>query len=177
MRSILRITIYMVFATIFVLHPAIMFAQEAGQSGSSVSITASARVVGDIELITISDMGLLEAILLQESNEILINPVFDPEAGIMKARGTPDAPVRVSYLAEREVTRMEGPGTLMFYYMVSGYPGDNQRESELLDPAIERELRFDENGEFYFWIGGRVSLENALPGSYQGEFTIEIEYI
>lgn len=177
MIHLFRIICLLTIAAVALLLPASSYAQEEGKVASSVSITASARVIGDIELITISDMGLLEAIMLQEGNEILINPVFDPEAGIMKARGTPNAPIRVSYLSEREVTRMEGPGNLMFYYLVSGYAGDNQRASELLDPVIERELRFNKDGEFFFWIGGRVSLDNALPGTYQGAFTIEIEYI
>lgn len=151
--------------------------QNQNNRATSISITASAEVLSaDIELITISDMGLLEARRLQDGDEIYINPVFDPEAGIMLASGQPGAQIRVSYLAEMEVSRREGPGTLFFVYEVSGFPGNNQRESELLN-VIERELRFNENGEFYFWIGGRVDLSNAIPGNYDGEFTIEIEYI
>ncbi len=148
------------------------------QSGNNVSITASATVVAsaDIELETISHMGILEAQRLQEGDEIYINPVFDAEAGILRASGRPNAEIRVSYLTEMEVTRREGPGTLFFRYEVSGFPGDSQRESELIE-EIERELRFNQEGVYYFWVGGRVDLSDALPGNYDGEFTIEIEYI
>ncbi|MFO7998352.1 MAG: hypothetical protein R6U86_05150 [Bacteroidales bacterium] len=149
------------------------------QSTHSVSITASATVVGNaIELLTISEMSLIQASRLQQDDEgaVYINPVFDPEAGIMKAIGQPNAQIRVSYIADREVFRREGPGSLMFHYEVSGLASDNQRESELLID-LERDLRFNAGGEFYFWIGGRIDLQDALPGSYEGEFTIEIEYI
>ncbi len=159
------------------LFPVLLQAQNQQDNRTSISISASAIVVGsDIELVTISDMGILDASRLQEGMEVYINPVFDAEAGIMRASGAANAEIRVSYLAEMEVTRREGPGSLFFVYEVSGYPGQNQRESELLTET-ERELRFNEDGVFYFWIGGRVDLSNAQPGNYDGEFTIEIEYI
>ncbi len=152
-------------------------AQNQNDTGTSVNISASATVVGNgIELETISDISILQASRLQEEDEISINPVFDPEAGIMRASGQPNAQIRVSYLSEMEVARREGPGVIFFEYEVSGYPGDNQRESELLD-LLEREVRFNEDGVYYFWIGGRINLSEALPGNYDGEFTIEIEYM
>ncbi len=167
----------MAISTLLLLLPFAGMAQEQEQRGASISITASATVMpSDIELITISDMGILDAQVLQEGDTIYINPVMDPEAGVMRASGQPDSQIRVSYLPEEEVTRREGPGSLIFVYEVSGFPGDNQRESELLD-QIERELRFNEDGVFYFYIGGYVDLSGALPGNYDGEFTIEIEYI
>lgn len=153
------------------------FSQSRQGPGNSVSITASATVIGNaIELLTISEMSLIQASQLQQQDEVYINPVFDAEAGIMKAIGQPNAAIRVSYIAEREVYRREGPGSLVFQYEVSGFASNSQRESELLID-LERELRFNNEGEYYFWIGGRVNLENALSGSYEGEFTIEIEYI
>ena len=160
-----------------VLAPAAGHAQEREPGMRSVSITATATVIGNaIELLTISEMSLIQASQLQQQDEVYINPVFDPEAGIMKAIGQPHSQVRVSYISEREIFRKEGPGSLVFHYEVSGYGRDSQRESELL-VDLEREVRLNENGEFYFWIGGRVNLENAVSGSYDGEFTIEIEYI
>ncbi len=150
---------------------------EGDNTSTSISITATATVLNsNIELVTISDMGVLDASLLQDDMEIYINPVFDAEAGIMRASGLPDAQIRVSYVAEMEITRRDGPGSLFFVYEVSGYPGQNQRESELLE-TTDRELRFNEEGHFFFWIGGRVDLSQAQPGNYDGEFTIEIEYM
>ncbi|MGM0573771.1 MAG: hypothetical protein ACQESL_08465 [Bacteroidota bacterium] len=149
-----------------------------GQQNNEVTITASATVIGDrgINIVIISDMGILEARRLQEGNELYINPVFDAEAGIMRAEGEPGEAIRVSFLEEEEVGRRGGDGSLFFEYEVSGYPSDNQRESELLE-EIERELRFNEEGEFYFYVGGRIDMSEAQPGNYDGEFTLEIEYM
>ena len=166
---------YTLFFLLF--HFLVTFALAQDENGTSVNISASATVVGNgIELETISDIGILQASQLQDGDEVVINPVFDPEAGIMRASGQPNAEIRVSYLSEMEVARREGPGVIFFEYEVSGYPGDRQRESELLD-LLEREVRFNEDGVFYFWIGGTIDLSEALPGNYDGEFTIEIEYM
>lgn len=162
---------------IFVLSSMAMPAQNNNGGGSSVNITASATVIGgDIDIQTIADMGIIDAQRVQEGNVLYINPVFDPQAGIMRASGNPGAQIRVSYIPEMVIARREGEGSITFIYQISGFEGDNQRESELLD-QIERELRFNENGEFYFYIGGTVDLSNALPGNYDGEFTMEIEYM
>lgn len=160
-----------------VMAPVAGSAQQRQTPSHSVSISASATIIGNsIELLTISEMSLVEVNQLAEEELVYINPVFDPEAGIMKALGQPNAQIRVSYIAECQVSRREGPGSLIFHYEVSGFGSDNQRESELLND-LERVVRFNESGEFYFWIGGRVNLQNAISGSYEGEFTIEIEYI
>ncbi len=153
-----------------------VLAQNGNGPRTSVTILTTADIVGDIRMETISDMGILDARRLQEGDEIYINPVFDPEAGVMRATGLPNAQISVSYLSELTVTRREGPGTILFRYEISGFEYDNQRESELLQ-TTDRVVRLNQNGQFYFWIGGRVNLTDAVPGSYDGEFTIEIEYI
>ncbi len=169
--------LFVFFALMMFLHPALLMSQHQNNNGTAISISASATVLpSDITFETISDMGIIDAQRRQEGDEIYINPVFDAQAGIMRARGNPGAQIRVSYIEEMEVGRREGPGSIFFTYEVSGYPGDNQRESELLT-LIEHELQFNEEGVFYFYIGGRVDLSEALPGNYDGEFTVEIEYI
>jgi hypothetical protein len=169
-------TLFLVVCILFVMHPGLLPAQNQ-DNGTSISISASATVVGgDIDIATITNMGIIDAQRVQEGNVLYINPVFDPQAGIMRARGNPGAQIRVSYLPEMVIERREGEGTITFFYEISGFEGDNQRESELLD-QIERELRFNADGVFYFYIGGTVDLSNALPGNYDGEFTMEIEYM
>ncbi len=167
---------FLVLLMIILMHPALLVAQNQ-QGNPSVVIRASAEVIGgDIDIETISDMGVIDAQRTQGGDELYINPVFDPEAGIMRASGTPGAQIRVSFLEEMQISRREGGGSIFFVYEISGYPGDNQRESELLT-QIEHELRFNTEGEYYFYIGGRVDLSEALPGNYDGEFTLEIEYM
>lgn len=173
---LLKYILFIIVVVLFIMQPVSLSAQNQN-NGTSVNISASATVVGgDINLETIANMGIIDAQREQEGNLLYINPVFDSQAGIMRASGNPGAQIRVSYLSEMVIERREGEGTITFFYEISGFEGDNQRESELLD-QIERELRFNQNGEFYFYIGGTVDLSNALPGNYDGEFTMEIEYM
>ncbi len=180
MNHINKLVLKIVILVFPLLSGSVISAQEPAGSAvrTSLNISASAIVVGpDIDLETISDIQIVEARRQQDgSSDIYINPVFDPEAGKMRARGQPGAQIRLSYLQEMIVARREGTGSLMFRFEVSGHPGDNQNESELLD-IIERLVRFSDEGFFYFWIGGRVDLSQALPGTYEADFTIEIEYI
>ncbi len=168
----------MIVLLLLMLHPVLLLGQNQNQNnGTSISISASATVLpGNINLETIVDMGIVDAQRVQEGNLLFINPVFDAQAGVMRASGNPGAQIRVSYIPEMVIARREGEGSITFVYQISGFEGDNQRESELLD-QIERELRFNEDGVFYFYIGGTVDLSNALPGNYDGEFTMEIEYM
>jgi len=159
------------FLVLFFLAP---FSGLMAQNGS-VQITVSATIQGSIELITIQTLDFQnnsgEARTLVE-----MNPVTNPNAGKMVARGNPGAEFRLNYLRTRELTNTSGSGVIFFQYDVSANNIDEQETSELLEQE-GRPLTFNENGEFFIWVGGSVDLSAAQPGSYEGEFTIEIEYI
>jgi hypothetical protein len=57
-----------------------------------------------------------------------------------------------------------------------GYSSDNQGASEPIDAAA-RTLKINSSGQYYFWLGGLIDISQARPGKYEGEFTLEIEYI
>ncbi len=137
-------------------------------------VDINAEVIQSIELITIKGMSIRQ--LQPGQTEIYIDPVSDANAGHMIAVGTPEADIRINYIKNRELTQIDGEGVLIFAYEVTGNQENNQQTSELLEDA-SRILRFNEDGEFYIWVGGKVNLEQAVPGSYEGDFTIEIEYI
>lgn len=147
-----------------------------GNGDMSVSINVSANVVSatEVTMVTLRDM-ILDRQVRQE-NMIVINPVQHAQAGQMRAEGEPQAEVRISFLEERELTREGGPEQLTFYYEISGNEVDDQPSSEILD-LDNRDFELNEDGEFYFWIGGYVDISDAVQGSYEGEFTIEIEYL
>ena len=108
--------------------------------------------------------------------ELYINPINDINAGYMIALGTPGASFRITYLLEQQLTHSEGKGGITFSYEISANTEENQPTSELLKQN-NRNIEFNLDGRYYFWIGGRLNLENAQPGNYQGDFTIEIDYI
>ena len=159
----------LLFALLLSLVPLLLSAQS-----DNVSVSVSATVQGEIEMITINTMDFQN--IGGESDILNINPIQSARAGKMVARGNPNAEFRLNYLRERELTNTEGTGVLIFNYEVSGSDVDEQDSSEMMDQEV-RQLEFNGDGEFYLWIGGLVDLSNAEPGSYEGEFTIEIEYI
>lgn len=143
-------------------------------SVSSITISISATVQSSIELITLSDINIGS---VQPSQfEIYVEPNRDAGAGSMIARGLPESGISISYVEEHILTHAESNETLTFYYQVAGNSEDNQTAAEILD-GFSRDLNFNAEGEFFLWVGGRVNIQNAVHGQYEGEFTIEIEYI
>ncbi len=158
----------------FILSCFFLFSTLYGQN--SISIRASATVVEatGIQLIPLQDIVIDES---SAQNGILeISPVMDEKAGKILIKGKINSMIRLSYVNQLALVNSSGEGTLVFNYVVSGYRSDNQRASQLLD-QIERNVQFNENGDYYLWVGGKVDLNQARPGSYEGEFTIQIEYI
>lgn len=164
-----QLAAFISFLTIFVL-----VAIPASAQNSDVSIDVSAEVISTIEMITLQSMNLTDA---EEQNGIIsINPRQSANTGKMVAIGTPNSDIRISYLPQRELTRQRGTETLLFEYEVSANTQDEQSTSEILDQE-NRDFEFNDQGRLYLWIGGNVDISTATPGNYQGEFTLDIEYI
>lgn len=150
-----------------------IYGQDTG-GGISADINVSAEVMQSIQLVTVNSMRFGD--MQPEQGQIYINPITSLNAGFMIAIGTPDTAFRLNYLPERELAHVSGRSTLTFTYQISGNTEEDQATSELLD-IDNRNIRFNSEGRYYIWVGGRVNLENATPGNYQGDFTIEIDYI
>jgi hypothetical protein len=144
------------------------------ESNISAQVNVNAEVIQSIELITVQSMQFGNT---QPGQRLIyVNPINDLNAGYMIAVGTPDAEFRLNYLPERELTQIDGEGSLTFEYEISGNDVEDQATSELLE-LDNRNIRFNSEGRYYIWVGGRVNLNNAAPGNYEGDFTIEIDYI
>lgn len=163
---------FVIMIGVILLNHQSAFAQNANVVSSGLEV--SATIVPDIQLMTIRDINMMD---IESTNNILhISPLNDVNAGLMLATGQPNAQIRLNYLKQLEMIRTDGPGQLLVNYEVSVYIEDNQRASRLFE-TIEEALRFSELGKLYIWVGGVIDLNKAYPGNYEGEFTIEIEYI
>ena len=153
-----------------------LFLTMALQGQNEISIRASANVVEvtGIELIPLKDMIVDEA--SAKDGLLDISPVTDEKAGKVLVKGKINAQVRLTYVRDMFLTNSSGDGSIIFKYVLSGFSSDNQHASQLLE-QVERVVQFNEKGEYYLWLGGQVNLSDSKPGSYEGEFTIEIEYI
>jgi len=167
-----RIVTVLLLTTACTIFPFKMIAQDSGTS--RISITATARVVKSIEMRTIRDMSFSPVQPSQQ--QISINALNDANTGKMIAIGNANAQIRVSFVRQRTLTHASGNGTLTFTYEIAGNDQDDQASAELLQ-ADNRDLTLNSEGRYYFWIGGQVNVENAKPGNYNGDFTIEVEYI
>lgn len=155
------------------LFPLLLFAQQSG-SNITTDIQVSATVIQSIELITVN--AIRPGKLQPGQKEIDISPLYDASAGYMIALGTPGADFRLSFERERELYRTDGDGLIHFIYQVSGNDEENQAGSSLF-LTENQNLKFNDDGRYYLWIGGNINLENAMPGNYHGDFTLEIDYI
>jgi hypothetical protein len=149
-------------------------AQDQDEASSRISISASAQVVESIEMVTVRDMDFSP---VQPSQQLIsINPLSDTNTGKMIALGNADSQIRVSFVRERTLRHASGNSTLTFTYEIAGNDEDDQSSAEILQ-TDNRDLTLNSNGEYFFWIGGQINVENAKPGNYNGDFTIEVEYI
>lgn len=143
-------------------------------SGAVISVNVSASIQASIELTTISNINFGQ--VTPGMTELYINPRQDGGAGLMRITGQPDMLIRISFLERRELINTSGGLPLLFIYDISGAQTEDQFLSERLT-AENREISLGPEGEFYFWIGGRLDLTNVSFGQYEGEFTLEIDYI
>jgi hypothetical protein len=143
---------------------------------TSVSIKAQATVVDktEIELITIKALDINAGMAVD--GIITVSAKRDGQAGVMMVKGRPDASFRISFTPVVEIPNSAGKGSLTLKYEMYGYTSDNQGASEPIDAAA-RTLKINSDGKYYFWLGGVIDISKARPGKYEGEFTLEIEYI
>ena len=164
-----------IFFFLFLL-AALTVQESYAQNNESISaeINVSATVIQSIQLITVNSMTFGD--LQPGQEEVYINPISNLNAGFMIAVGTPGAQFRLTYLKDRQLINSNGTGNLVFTYELAGNFEEEQGTAELLG-SDNRSLVFNTEGRYYIWLGGRVNLINARPGNYQGDFTIEIDYI
>ena len=160
------------FIFLLFLFPLSVFGQSEGTFSTTININAS--ITPAIELVTVNSMTFNSVQPGQE--EIYINPISDLNAGYMIAIGTPNADFRLDFLRSREITSVSGGPSLTFVYEISGNSIEDQNSSELIEDRNQN-LVFNNEGRYYIWVGGRLDLRNAAPGAYEGDFTIEIDYI
>lgn len=161
------------FLTLFLVFSTKGTAQTNSRSVNA-EINIETTVIQSIELVTVQNIQL--ANLEPVNNEIFIPPTSSGNAGHMIASGNPNAEIRITFQPNQILNQINGDGLIRVIYQLSGNDLNEQLTSELLGTE-NRSFTFNTDGDFYIWVGGRVFVEQAKPGSYEGEFTIEIDYI
>jgi hypothetical protein len=149
-------------------------AQTTDGDSQSISIAVQATVLSAIEVTTIRDITFSN--VQRSQQEVYVSPKLSDSAGKMVASGIPNATVQINFQPRLQLVHIQSGEPLEFSYDVAASAEDNQSSSQILEPS-SRELQLNENGELYIWVGGRVNINNAKNGAYEGQFSIEITYI
>jgi len=128
----------------------------------------------EIEVVTLKNLDINER--MARDGIISVSAQTQPEAGEMKVLGIPDAHFRVRFIPYEVIGNSQGIGTITIRYELFGSQGNLQQTSDLIN-AEEHVLRTSKLGEYFFWVGGIIDISKAGPGTYSGEFTIDIEYL
>ena len=159
---------------IWILASFAVHAQSLQPQHATAAITATATVVGNVDLIVLKDMGFDIGDL--SATEYVVDPQSNSQAGEIKIIGTPNGLVRVTF-AREALLRHEGGGPqLRFSYSLSGGTSVVQSQSSLL--TLNNQIHLSDEGTYYLWVGGHLSgVENIMPGTYDMELSLELEYI
>lgn len=160
---------------LIVLASFIANAQSPTATKAVATITATANVVGgNVDLVVMKDMEIEIASL--SPTELTLDPQRNPQSGEIKIVGNPNSMVRVTYERESILRHEGGSSQLFFTYNLSGGTSVVQSQSILL--TQNNQIRLSNEGTYYVWVGGRLSgIENIVPGNYDMELTVELEYI
>ena len=157
-----------------VLTSSLAYPQSLKPNQAVATITATANVVGNVDLIVMKDMEFEIASL--SPTDLTVDPQSNSNSGEIKVVGSPNSLVRVTYEKESILHHEEGASQLYFTYNLSGGPSVVQSQSILL--TQNNQIRLSDQGVYYIWVGGRLSgIENIVPGNYDIELTLALEYI
>jgi hypothetical protein len=145
-----------------------------GTRRPTLIVNATAIVMDNLEMLTIRNIDLISVV---RSKNIMVHSMKSPFAGLFKITGNPNARIRITFLQrETLVETKEGIGIIKAKYNLSTAFKDLQNQSTLLDIG-EANLTLSDKGLLFVFVGANLDLSAALPGKYQSEFTIELEYI
>ncbi len=142
---------------------------------ANLTVRASAIVNDNLRMLTIRNIDLIAPAV--EEDRILVSPLTSPYAGLFKIIGNPRARIRITFLQrETLVETNDEIGKVQAEYNLSAAFEDLQNQSTLLDVG-EVNVNLSEKGILFVWLGADLDLSDAVPGIYQSEFTVELEYI
>lgn len=175
------------------LLPDLARAQQTGGTGSSgggrFSMEASIRISGNVVTRTGGENILFDTIYdvnfeqtRPEETLLTVDPITDlaaadAGAGFVVAKGAPNAEFKLTFSRQVMLRHLTERGNvLVVNYLLSANSVPEQENAAYVLEAAPT-FRLNTDGEFFFWVGGQVDISNALRGDYEGEFTLEVEYL
>lgn len=166
------------------LYPVVVSAQDAPQQEISASINVTGRVVAELAMQSLLIESLYNPSFQQvniDVTRVVIDPVTDQAgsgggAGMLIAKGEPGRDFQVVIPEAITLVNSETGTTLDVRVTVSHNGIIDQSSSDYIRDAISG-FRLNEDGEYYFWLGGEIDVAEVEEGEYEGSFLLEVEYL
>lgn len=168
--------------TLFLLTIPIGLIAQKPESSVVVDVTAFVLPSASTKIPSMQTIYDVEFVLYdEEQTEIVVDPIRNTAgseggAGMILILGTPDTEFTLQYSRFVEMKNEEDPTNFItMEYILSHSPTSNQSASV---PISQLDTRFKLNsvGEYYIWVGGRVSIANIKDGQYVGGLEVEVTY-
>ncbi|MCF6238153.1 MAG: hypothetical protein L3J79_04950, partial [Candidatus Marinimicrobia bacterium] len=125
------------------------------------------------EMMTLADIDV--GTVIPSDDMLRLDPRTDQGAGLIKIVGRVNASIQISYSGQIEMVNLATSTSMTVSYSVSGNESSEQSLSELFTTNPET-VTLNSNGEYYLWIGCAFSLLDLVPGQYDGDFVVEVDY-
>ena len=161
-----------------------LYAQSSGPNMRSASISVTGTVVEptDTEAILLEPVYSPSFVMRSyDEQEMRIDPVADEAgstggAGLIIAQGLPSRKFRVVVPRVSQMTNSETNSSLEIRLVVSHNSAPEQSSSDYLRETV-KEFTLNDDGEYFFWIGGSIDISDVEDGAYEGQFLLELEYL
>jgi len=149
-------------------------AQNSSDTKTSATLNVSVNVIDHLEMITLRNINI--GTVLPSQILIDVDPRIDPGAGLIKVSGQNFSPLELDFTQQIEMVNSITNGILLVKYNISGGTTNNQNSSVKIIET-PKSIILSNSGEYFIWVGCSFNLSDIEPGSYDGEFGIEVDYV
>lgn len=158
------------------------------QNSDPATRSAGISVTGTVVEPTDAEAILLEAVYPPsfmrkgfDESEMRVDPNADEAgtpggAGLIIAQGLPNRAFRVVVPRVIKMTNSDTNSMLEVQILVSHNSAPEQPSSDYLRQVVE-DFTLNDEGEYFFWIGGSIDISDVEDGAYEGQFLLELEYL
>lgn len=161
-----------------------LFAQQTTGPEKTSSINVTGKVVSVLDGQAILIEAISDPSFQQENiddTQVVVDPITDDAggmggAGYLVAKGEPNRVFQVTIPDVITLINAETNNTFDVQVNVSHNSSTEQSSSDYVRDNLSEFILNDE-GEYYFWLGGIINVADVEEGAYEGSFMLELENI
>jgi hypothetical protein len=140
---------------------------------ATITVSATVMDVNTVELVTVRNMTISP----EDVNDrwvLYISPLTSSNSAMLKASGQPGTTARLVFC--RSETLYGNGDPLTVQYEMAGHTERIQAAATLCE-SNPFHFTFGTKGTYYLWMGAQIDLGKNPGTRYNGQITIEIEYL